>query len=274
MRPLRYSINVTLDGCCHHEAGLPPDEESMRYWTAQVEQAGAMLFGRVSFEMMESAWRRPATGTWPDWMAGWEVPFAETHRPGRRSTSCRARWAVSIGMPSWCEATWGKRSGGSSRSQARVCWVGGVTLPLALAESGSDRRVRVPRAAGPCRARADVARRSARAHPAASSWTARSSVRGRWPCNTGPRELRPEVFVLARGRSLSTQRRREVALPRAVCRPGRASPTRGEGPSSAGTSRCSSRAPPASWQLTIRRHCVEGPRLGKGRGAPHPSGES
>src|SRR5207247_1541743 len=29
MRPLRYSINVTLDGCCHHEAGLPPDEESM-----------------------------------------------------------------------------------------------------------------------------------------------------------------------------------------------------------------------------------------------------
>ena len=33
MRPLRYAINVTLDGCCHHEAGLPPDEESMRYWT-------------------------------------------------------------------------------------------------------------------------------------------------------------------------------------------------------------------------------------------------
>jgi len=23
MRPLRYSINLTLDGCCHHEAGLP-----------------------------------------------------------------------------------------------------------------------------------------------------------------------------------------------------------------------------------------------------------
>jgi hypothetical protein len=39
MRPLRYSINVTLDGCCHHEAGLPPDEESMRYWTAEMERA-------------------------------------------------------------------------------------------------------------------------------------------------------------------------------------------------------------------------------------------
>ena len=38
MRPLRYSINITLDGCCHHEAGLPPDEESMRYWTAEMRE--------------------------------------------------------------------------------------------------------------------------------------------------------------------------------------------------------------------------------------------
>ena len=77
MRPLRYSINVTLDGCCHHEAGLPPDEESMRYWTAEMERADALLFGRVTYEMMESAWRQPATGTWPDWMDEWETPFAE-----------------------------------------------------------------------------------------------------------------------------------------------------------------------------------------------------
>lgn len=51
MRPLRYSINVTLDGCCHHEAGLPPDEESMGYWTAEMERADALLFGRVTYEM-------------------------------------------------------------------------------------------------------------------------------------------------------------------------------------------------------------------------------
>ena len=57
MRPLRYSINVTLDGCCHHEAGLPPDEESMRYWTAEMGRADALLFGRVTYEMMEAAWR-------------------------------------------------------------------------------------------------------------------------------------------------------------------------------------------------------------------------
>ena len=63
MRPLRYSINVTLDGCCHHEAGLPPDEESMGYWTDAMERADALLFGRVTYEVMESAWRKPATGT-------------------------------------------------------------------------------------------------------------------------------------------------------------------------------------------------------------------
>ena len=77
-RPLRYSINATLDGCCHHEAGVVPDEESMRYWTAQLDRADALLFGRVTYEMMESAWRRPATGRWPEWMGEWEIPFAET----------------------------------------------------------------------------------------------------------------------------------------------------------------------------------------------------
>jgi hypothetical protein len=30
MRPLRYSINVTLDGCCDHQVMIP-DEESHRY---------------------------------------------------------------------------------------------------------------------------------------------------------------------------------------------------------------------------------------------------
>ena len=63
MRPLRYSINVTLDGCCHHEAGLPPDDESMSYWTAEMERADALLFGRVTYVMMESAWRQPSRVT-------------------------------------------------------------------------------------------------------------------------------------------------------------------------------------------------------------------
>ena len=52
--------------------GNAPDEESMRYWAAGLERADALLFGRVTYEMMEAAWR-PATGTWPDWMADWEI---------------------------------------------------------------------------------------------------------------------------------------------------------------------------------------------------------
>ena len=73
MRPLRYSINVTLDGCCDHQVGIP-DEELHRYWAAQLERADALLFGRVTYEMMEAAWRPSArTGARPDWM----VPFAQ-----------------------------------------------------------------------------------------------------------------------------------------------------------------------------------------------------
>ena len=61
MRPLRYSINITLDGCCHHEAGLPPDEESMGYWTAEMERVDALLFGRVTYEGMRDYWTATTT---------------------------------------------------------------------------------------------------------------------------------------------------------------------------------------------------------------------
>ena len=74
MRPLRYSINVTLDGCCDHRVMIA-DEELHRHAVANLERADALLFGRVTYEMMEAAWRRPArTGARPDWM----VPFART----------------------------------------------------------------------------------------------------------------------------------------------------------------------------------------------------
>src|SRR5438132_1446884 len=74
MRPLRYSINVTLDGCCDHRAGFA-DEELHRHAVENLDQADALLFGRVTYEMMEAAWRPPVrTGARPDWME----PFART----------------------------------------------------------------------------------------------------------------------------------------------------------------------------------------------------
>ena len=58
MRRLRYSINVTLDGCCDHRA-IVPDEELLRHAVENLAQANALLFGRVTYEMMEAAFRPP-----------------------------------------------------------------------------------------------------------------------------------------------------------------------------------------------------------------------
>jgi len=135
MRPLRYSINVTLDGCCHHEAGLPPDEESMRYWTAEMERADALLFGRVTYEMMESAWRKPATGTWPDWMDEWQIPFAEAIDRAKKyvvsSTLSAVDWNAELVRGDLGPAVQRLKEESGER-----LWVGGVKLPVALADLG------------------------------------------------------------------------------------------------------------------------------------------
>ena len=135
MRPLRYSINVTLDGCCHHEAGSPPDEESMRYWTAAMTRADALLLGRVTYQMMESAWRLPATGTWPDGMGERDVPFADAiHRAKKHvvsSTLSEVDWNADL-----VHGDVGQAVERLKAQPGEGLWVGGVTLPLALADLG------------------------------------------------------------------------------------------------------------------------------------------
>ena len=71
MRPLRYSINITLDGCCDHRA-MSADEDLHRHAVENLDRADALLFGRVTYEMMEAAFRPAWTGKMPDWME----PFA------------------------------------------------------------------------------------------------------------------------------------------------------------------------------------------------------
>ena len=133
MRPLRYSINITLDGCCHHEVGLGPDEESMRYWTAEMERADALLFGRVTYEMMESAWRRPVTGMWPDWMDEWDIAFAEAIDRAKKyvvsNTLSRVDWNAEL-----LRGDLGHAVEQLKQEPGVGLWVGGVTLPLALAD--------------------------------------------------------------------------------------------------------------------------------------------
>jgi len=135
MRPLRYGINVTLDGCVHHEAGVAPDEEFMRYWTAEIARADALLYGRATYEMMESAWRRPASGVWPDWMGEWEIPFAEAIDSTKKyvvsSTLGEVDWNAELVRGDLDQTVRRLKQGPGGPLS-----VGGVTLPLALADLG------------------------------------------------------------------------------------------------------------------------------------------
>jgi dihydrofolate reductase len=68
---LTFALNVTLDGCCDHRE-MVADDALLRYYTRLMDEAGGMLFGRVTYEMMESAWpavardpkARPAFRDW------------------------------------------------------------------------------------------------------------------------------------------------------------------------------------------------------------------
>jgi dihydrofolate reductase len=162
MRPLRYSINVTLDGCCDHREGIA-DEELHRHAAWNLDQADALLFGRVTYEMMEAAWRPQApTGAWPDWMEPWMEPFARTIDAAKKyvvsSTLDRADWNAEI-----IRGNLGKAVAQLKQESGKGLFVGGVKLPLALAElglrgAGIDRRVRVRRASQASGPRADVVR--------------------------------------------------------------------------------------------------------------------
>ena len=135
MRPLRYAINITLDGCCDHRAGLP-DEALHRYWAETLAQADALLFGRVTYEMMEAAWRPAQTGEWPAWMAEWMEPFARTIDAAKKyvvsSTLDRVDWNAELVRGDELEQTVQQLK----REPGQGLFVGGVTLPLALAELG------------------------------------------------------------------------------------------------------------------------------------------
>src|ERR671914_957732 len=131
MRPLRYSINVTLDGCCDHRVGIP-DEDLHRHAVENLDRADALLFGRVTYEMMEAAWRPPTrTGSRPDWME----PFARTIDAAKKyvvsSTLDRVDWNAEL-----VRGDLGQAVERLKRESGKGLFVGGVKLPQALAELG------------------------------------------------------------------------------------------------------------------------------------------
>jgi len=131
MRPLRYSINVTLDGCCDHRA-IVPDEDLHRHATNILAQADALLFGRVIYQMMESAWRPPApAGARPEWME----PFARTINAAKKyvvsSTLEHVDWNAEL-----VRGDLGAAVDQLKQQPGTGLYVAGVNLPLALVEMG------------------------------------------------------------------------------------------------------------------------------------------
>jgi len=132
MRPLRYSINVTLDGCCDHRSGIIPDEELHRRATEKLAQADALLFGRVTYELMEAGWRSPVPpGPRPEWME----PFADVINAAKKyvvsSTLDHVDWNAELLRGDLREAVQRLKS-----QPGNGLFTGGVTLPKALAELG------------------------------------------------------------------------------------------------------------------------------------------
>lgn len=58
---LTFSLNLTLDGCVDHREGIA-DDETHAFFTRLMDEAGAMLWGRVTYEMMEGFWPAVARG--------------------------------------------------------------------------------------------------------------------------------------------------------------------------------------------------------------------
>jgi dihydrofolate reductase len=135
MRPLRYSINVTLDGCCDHRVVFA-DEDLHRNAVENLVQADALLFGRVTYEMMEEAWRSPArTGARPDWMAPWMQPFARTIDAAKKyvvsRTLERVDWNAEL-----VRGDLGKAVQQLKQESGKGLFVAGTKLAQALAELG------------------------------------------------------------------------------------------------------------------------------------------
>ncbi len=106
------------------------DEALHRNAMENIERADALLFGRVTYEMMESAWRQPTpAGAWPEWMA----PFARTIDAKKKyvvsNTLERVDWNAELVRGDLAQAVQQLKT-----ELGNGLLVGGLTLPLALAE--------------------------------------------------------------------------------------------------------------------------------------------
>jgi dihydrofolate reductase len=112
-----------------------PDEDLHRHAAENIAQADALLFGRVTYEMMEEAWRKSPEGVWPDWMEPWMEPFARSIDAAKKyvvsSTLDRVDWNAELVRGDLAEAVQQLK-----RESGKGLFVAGVKLAQALAELG------------------------------------------------------------------------------------------------------------------------------------------
>jgi len=111
------------------------DEELHRHAAQIIGRADALLFGRVTYEMMQGAWRSTPSGAKPDWMQPWMEPFARTIDAAKKyvvsSTLERVDWNAEL-----VRGDLGAAVQRLKRQPGTGIYTGGLTLPLALAERG------------------------------------------------------------------------------------------------------------------------------------------
>ena len=112
------------------------DEDLHRYAAENIGKSDALLFGRVTYEMMEAVWRLPTpTGARPDWMPEWMEPFARTIDAAKKyvvsSTLDRVNWNAEL-----VRGDLGKAVQQLKRESGKGLFVGGIKLALALTELG------------------------------------------------------------------------------------------------------------------------------------------
>ena len=112
------------------------DEDLHRHAVENLAQADALLFGRVTYQMMEAAFRPPAQpGARPDWMEPWMEPFARTIDAAKKyvvsSTLERVDWNAELVRGDLRRAVEQLK-----QEPGQGLFMGGVKLPQALAELG------------------------------------------------------------------------------------------------------------------------------------------
>jgi dihydrofolate reductase len=128
MQPLRYSINVSLDGCIDHQAGSP-DAQTHAHAAETIARVDGFILGRTMYRLMEF-WREPPADL-PEWMQ----PFAEAMNASRKylvsSTLEPDGWNTEALRGDVVEAVRHLK-----RRPGRGLGVGGLTLARTLSAAG------------------------------------------------------------------------------------------------------------------------------------------